>query len=91
VERLFLLSVLGGCLYLLVRYHFSKGRLMLIFACVYLIGVGLWMILGVPKRWPPAGIEVLSGWSARDRRLAFEKPEYEKAFIALNGGHVRRR
>jgi hypothetical protein len=91
VERLFLLCVLGGCLYLSVRYHISAGRFVLIFACVYLIGVGLWMVLGVPKKWPPAGIEVLSGWSARDRRVAFAKPEYEKAFIALNGGRVRRR
>jgi hypothetical protein len=91
VERLFLRSGCGGCLYLWVRYHFSAGRFVLFSACAYLIGVGLWMILGVPKRWPPAGIEVLSGWSARDRRLAFAKPEYEKAFIALNGGSVRRR
>jgi hypothetical protein len=43
------------------------------------------MLLGLSKRWPPEGIEILSKWSAQERRIEFANPEYEKAFVALNG------
>jgi hypothetical protein len=91
VERLFLLSLVVGSVYLGVRYHFSAFRLVVALVCVYVAGVGFWMLSGMPRRWPPTGIEILSGWSAKDRRLAFAKPEYETAFVGLNGGTRRRR
>jgi hypothetical protein len=57
----------------------------MVFLCLYLAGVAVWMLLGLSKRWPPEGIEILSKWSAQERRIEFANPEYEKAFVALNG------
>jgi hypothetical protein len=37
------------------------------------------------KAVAPGGIEILSKWSARERRLEFSNPEYEKAFVVING------
>lgn len=91
VERLFLLSLVACSVYLGVRYHVSAFRLVVVFVCLYLAGVGFWMLSGMQRRWPPAGIEILSGWSAKDRRLAFASPEYEKAFVGLNEATRRRR
>lgn len=88
VERLFMVAVPAGSVYLLVRYHMSVFGFLVICVCLYAAGFGIWILSRMPKRWGPAGIEILSGWSSKDRRLAFAKPEYEKAFVALN--HARR-
>jgi hypothetical protein len=63
---------------------------MAVTGCLYLIGLATWMLFGLSKRWPPAGIKILSKWSARERRLRFANPEYEKAFIELNDNAARR-
>ena len=90
VERLFMLAVPAGSGYLLVRYHMSAFGFLVTCVCLYAAGFGIWILSGMPRRWPPAGIEILSRWSAKDRRLAFAKPEYEKAFVAVNGRKPRR-
>jgi hypothetical protein len=89
VERLFMVAVPAGSVYLFVRYHIGVFGLLVTCVCLYAAGFGIWILSRMPKRWTPAGIEILSGWSSKDRRLAFAKPEYEKAFVALN--HARRR
>jgi hypothetical protein len=78
VERLFMLSVIASSVCLWMRHHMSAARCVFTFVGLYLTGVGFWMFSGMPRRWPSAGIEILSVWSAKDRRLAFAKPEYEK-------------
>lgn len=88
VERLFMVAVPAGSVYLLVRYHMGVFGFLVTCVCLYAAGFGIWILSRMPKRWGPAGIEILSGWSSKDRRLAFAKPEYEKAFVALN--HARR-
>ncbi len=85
VQRLFLAGVIACAAYLTVRYELSAWRFMLVFSCLYLVGVAVWMLFGLPKRWPPAGIEILSNWSSKDRRIVFANPEYGKAFVGLNG------
>jgi hypothetical protein len=90
VQRLFFAGTFAFALYLTGRYGLSFWRFAFVIGCTYMSGFALWMLLGLPKRWPAAGIEILSSWSAKDRRLEFAKPEYEKAFVALNGRKHRR-
>jgi hypothetical protein len=90
VERLFMLGVIASSVFLWMRYHMSAVRCVVTFVCLYLAGVAFWLLSGMPRRWPSAGIEILSAWSARDRRLALANPAYEKAFVALNKGTARR-
>jgi hypothetical protein len=90
VQRLFFAGVIAWTAYLTVRYELSTWRFMLVFGCLYLVGVAVWMLLELSKRWPPAGVEILSRWTAQERRLQFANPAYEKAFIALNGARPRR-
>lgn len=85
VNRLFLAGTIAGSAYLGVRYNLGALRWVVVFLCLYLAGVAVWMLLGLSKRWPPEGIEILSKWSARERRLEFAHVEYERAFITLNG------
>jgi hypothetical protein len=91
VQRLFFLGVIACSAYLAVRYELGAGRLMLVFLCFYVAGIAVWMLFGLSKRWPPAGIEILSNWSSKQRRIQFANPEYEKAFVALNKGTARRK
>lgn len=90
VERLFMLAVPAGSVYLLMRYHMGVFGFLVTCICLYAAGFGIWILSGMPKRWAQAGIEILNGWSSKDRRLAFAKLEYEKAFVALNQGAKRR-
>jgi hypothetical protein len=90
VERLFMLAVPAGSVYLLMRYHMRVFGFLVTCICLYVTGFGIWILSGMPKRWAQAGIEILNGWSSKDRRLAFAKLEYEKAFVALNQGAKRR-
>ena len=90
VERLFILAVPAGSVYLLMRYHMGVFGFLVTCICFYAAGFGIWILSGMPKRWAPAGIEILSGWSSKDRRLAFANIEYEKAFVAVNGRRARR-
>jgi hypothetical protein len=85
VQRLFFTGVIACTAYLTVRYELSAWRFMLVFGCLYLAGLAVWMLFGLSKRWPPAGIEILSNWSSKERRIEFANPEYEKAFVSLNG------
>jgi hypothetical protein len=91
VERLFMLAVPSGSVYFSVRYHMGVFGFLVTCICLYAAGFGIWILSGMPKRWTPAGIEILSGWSSKDRRLAFANPAYEKAFVALNKGSGRRK
>ena len=81
VNRLFLAGMIAGSAYLGVRYNLGALRWVVVFLCLYLAGVAVWMLLGLSKRWPPAGIEILSKWSARERRLEFADAEYERASL----------
>jgi hypothetical protein len=90
VERLFILAVPAGSVYFSVRYHVGVFGFLIACVCFYAAGFGIWILSGMPKRWAPAGIEILSGWSSKDRRLAFANIEYEKAFVAVNGRRARR-
>jgi large subunit ribosomal protein L35 len=90
-KRLFFAGTIAISGYLAVRYDLSALRFGLVFLCLYLAGFAIWMVLGISERWPPAGIDILSAWSARDRGLQFTHPEYEKAFVALNSGAGQRR
>lgn len=86
LQRLFLTGVIACAVFLAVRYRYGVWRFMLVFGCLYLVGVAVWMLLELPKRWPPEGMEILSRWSSKERRIAFANPEYEKTFVALNDG-----
>jgi hypothetical protein len=90
VQRLFFAGVIACTVSLAVRYGLGAWRFMLVFGCLYMVGVAIWMLLELSKRWPPAGIEILSKWSARERRLEFANPQYEKAFVDMNGRKARR-
>jgi hypothetical protein len=90
VERLFMLGVPAGSVYLLMRYHMGVFGFLVTCICLYAAGFGIWILSGMPKRWAQAGIEILNGWSSKNRRLTFAKLEYEKAFVALNQGAKRR-
>jgi hypothetical protein len=90
VQRLFLIGTIAGSVYLGVRYNLGALRWGMMFLCLYLAGVAVWMLLGLSERWPPEGIEILSKWSSKERRIEFASPEYEEAFVALNGGKARR-
>ena len=90
VQRLFWVGVPVCTVYLAMGHHLSAWRFMAVTGCLYLIGLATWMLFGLSKRWPPAGIKILSKWSARERRLRFANPEYEKAFIELNDNAARR-
>jgi hypothetical protein len=87
MQRLFFASVIACTAFLTVRYGLGAWRFILVFSCLYLAGLAVWMLFGLSKRWPPEGIEILSRWSSKERRIEFANSEYEKAFVALNGGH----
>jgi hypothetical protein len=72
------------------RFHLSALIFWLILIGLFASGVLLWKLFDLSRRWPPAGIEISSKWSARERRLEFANPEYEKAFVTLNGRETRR-
>jgi hypothetical protein len=84
---LWVLGVIAGtfAIYTTEHFHLSALIFLLILIGLFALGGLLWKFFDLSKRWPPAGIEILSKWSARERRLEFDHPEYEKAFIALNG------
>ena len=77
-------------IYTTERFHLSALIFWLILIGLFAMGGLLWKLLDLSKRWPPEGIEILSKWSARERRLEFAHPEYEKAFVAMNGRQARR-
>jgi hypothetical protein len=72
------------------RFHLSTVIFWLILIGLFALSGLLWKLLDLSKRWPPEGIEILSKWSARERRLEFAHPEYEKAFVAVNGRKAQR-
>jgi hypothetical protein len=83
--RALILFAIVGSLYAAIHLHLSTLMLLLTLIGCFALGGLFWKLLGLSKRWPPAGIEILSKWSARERRLEFAHPEYEKAFVAMNG------
>jgi hypothetical protein len=85
VQRLFLAGTIAGSAYLGVKYNLGALRFIVLYLCLYLVGVAVWRLFGLSKRWPPVGIEILSKWSSKERRIEFANPEYEKAFVTLNG------
>lgn len=85
-ERAFFLIVICGYVYAVERLRLSFFVCLMVLIVFFALGGLIWKFLNLSKRWPPAGIEILSKWSARERRLEFKNSEYEKAFIALNGG-----
>jgi hypothetical protein len=85
LARALILFAVVGSLYAAIHLHLSTLMLLLTLIGCFALGGLLWKLLGLSKRWPPAGIEILSKWSARERRLEFVHPEYEKAFVAANG------
>jgi hypothetical protein len=85
-----ILVAIAGSLYAAIHFHLSALVLLLVLIGLFAVGGLLWKLLDLSKRWPPDGIEILSKWSARERRLQFANPAYEKAFIALNGARPRR-
>jgi hypothetical protein len=88
-ETALILIAIAGSLYAAIHFHLSALVLLLVLIGLFAVGGLLWKRLDLSKRWPPEGIEILSKWSARERRLQFANPAYEKAFIALNGARPR--
>jgi hypothetical protein len=88
-EMALILIAIAGSLYAAIHFHLPALVLLLVPIGLFVVGGFLWKLLNLSKRWPPEGIEILSRWSARDRRLVFANPEYEKAFIAMNGAKPR--
>jgi hypothetical protein len=84
---LWVLGVTAGAFAIYTTEHFHLSALIFLLILIGLFALGglIWKLCDLSKRWPPAGIEILSNWSARERRLEFANPEYEKAFSALNG------
>ncbi len=74
-----------GFISLLVIFIVYDGKhgLLLLFAIAG-AAWALWILLGMRKRWPGEGIEILSRY--RDRQVCFEfsQPEYQAEFIKLN-------
>ena len=89
-EMALILIAIAGSLYAAIHFHLSALVLLLVLIGLFAVGGLLWKLLDLSKRWPPEGIEILSKWSVRDRRLVFANPAYEKAFVALNKGTARR-
>jgi hypothetical protein len=85
-ETALILIAIAGYLYAAEHFRLSFFVCLMILILFIALGGMVWRLLDLSKRWPPAGIEILSKWSARERRLQFANPAYEKAFIALNGG-----
>jgi hypothetical protein len=88
--RALVVMAIIGSIYMVENFHLSTLISLLILIGLFALAGVLWKLLGLSKRWPPSGIDILSAWSARDRRLQFAHPEYEKAFVALNSGAKRR-
>jgi hypothetical protein len=85
-ETALILIAIAGYLYAAEHFRLPFFVCLMILILFIALGGMVWKLLDLSKRWPPAGIEILSKWSARERRLQFANPAYEKAFIALNGG-----
>jgi cation transport ATPase len=88
-EMALILIAIAGSLYTAIYFHLSALVVLLVLIGLFAVGGLLWKRLDLSKRWPPEGIEILSKWSARERRLQFANPAYEKAFVALNGARPR--
>lgn len=89
---LWVLGVIAAAfaIYTTERFHLPALIFWLILIGLFAVGGLLWKLLDLSKRWPPEGIEILSKWSARERRLEFAHPEYEKAFVAVNDRKAQR-
>jgi hypothetical protein len=88
--RAFVLIAIAGSIYTVEHFHLRTLIFLLILIGLFALAGTAWKLLNLSKRWPPAGIEILNQWSARERRLQFANPAYEKAFIAINGGKTSR-
>ena len=66
------------------NHGLGKWGFLLLFFGITGAAWGLWILLGMNKRWPGEGIEILS--TSRDRQvwLEFSQPEYQTEFIKLN-------
>jgi hypothetical protein len=84
--RALILIACGGSIYASERSRRPTLTFLLTLVGLFALSGLAWKLLNLTKRWPPAGIEIMSLWSDQDRRLEFANPAYEKAFIALNGG-----
>lgn len=84
---LWALGVIAGAFAIYTTEHFHLSALIFLLILIGLFALGglIWKLFDLSKRWPREGIEILSNWSARERRLEFANPAYEKSFIALNG------
>jgi hypothetical protein len=89
IGRVLLLIACAGSIY--ASEHSRRPTITFWLTLIGLITLGglVGKFLNLSNRWPPAGIEILSSWSARERRLQFANPVYEKAFVAMNGGESR--
>jgi hypothetical protein len=85
-ERILFVLAGAGLFVACLRFHLSGLAFGFTLLSLFLGAALIWTQIDRSKRWPPAGIKILSKWSARERRLQFANPAYEKAFIALNGG-----
>jgi hypothetical protein len=85
-ETALILIAIAGYVYATEQLRLSFFVCVMILILFIALGGMVWKLLDPSKRWPPAGIKILSKWSARERRLQFANPAYAKAFIALNGG-----
>jgi hypothetical protein len=90
LERALILLACAGSIYASEHSRRPTLAFLLTLAGLFALGGLIRKLLNLSKRWPPAGIEILSSWSARERRLQFANPAYEKAFIAMNGAKPRR-
>jgi hypothetical protein len=84
-ERILYMFAGAGLFVVFLRFHLSGLAFGFTLLAVFFGAALIWKQIDRSKRWPPAGIEILSKWSAQERRLQFANPAYEKAFIALNG------
>jgi hypothetical protein len=85
-EMALILIAIAGSVYAAEQFRLSFFVCLMILILFFALGGMVWKLLDLSKRWPSAGIEILSKWSAQERRLQFANPAYEKAFIALNRG-----
>jgi hypothetical protein len=83
-EMALILMAIAGSLYAVIHFHLSAFVVLFVLIALFAVGGLLWKLLDLSKRWPPTGIEILSKWSSKERRIEFANPEYEKAFVALN-------
>jgi hypothetical protein len=56
------------------------------FFAVLIFGIawGIWKLLGIDKRWPAEGIEIISAPNDSSVRLLFKQPQYQTEFVKLN-------